>query len=127
MDNNLQVHEETLTPRELRMKECGLNAELAYKKLVEMHSAQTMTLDKFGGEHFSPDNPTQLRAAEMLLKMRGDIKPDETIGTKIVNVSGITTEAVTNLLSMLKAASDRMVSNKINGRQTGEIIDVETE
>jgi len=118
--------EKFLTSKELRMRDAGLTRESAYKKVLEMQSAQVMTLDKFGGEHFAPDNATQLRATEMVLKMTGDIKPDDGGNSHTTGVSGINEEAISGLLNMFKSALDRMEAMKSNGRQTGEIIDVET-
>src|ERR1700741_633590 len=115
---------EILSPKEQKMALVGLTREKAYKKLVDMHDAKVMTLDKFGGEHFAPDNPTQLRAAEMLLKMTGDIKPETLIDNRQVNLSGISTELVTGLLHMVKDVAEQLKLLRTNGQQTGEIIDV---
>lgn len=113
-----------MTPKEYRMEKAGLTREAAYKKTVEMMSAQVMTLDKFGGEHFAPDNPTQLRATEMVLKMRGDIRPDVQVDNRIVNISGITIDVVNGLTEMVRDVSDQLKALRTSGQQTGEIIDV---
>lgn len=118
---------EIFTSKELRMEDAGLTRESAYNKVLEMMNAQIMTLDKFGEEHYSPDNSTQLRATEMVLKMRGEIRPDTVIDNRVVNISGVTSESVTGLLNMVRSAADRIYSMKTNGRQTGEIIDVTAE
>lgn len=109
---------ETISPKELKMQVAGLTREKAYKKIVDMHDAQIMTLDKFGGEHFAADNSTQLRAAEMLLKMTGDIKPEGSTTITTNNIS-ITAEEFERIVAQYGAP-------KIL-RQSGEIIDVRSE
>ena len=116
---------ETLTPKETRMEKAGLTREMAYKKVVDMCSAQVMTLDKFGGEHLAEDNPTQLRAAEMILKMRGDIKPETVVDNRVVNITGIDTASVQGLLHMVKDVAQQLSALRESGRQTGEIIDIQ--
>jgi hypothetical protein len=115
---------ELLSPKEQKMASVGLTREKSYKKLVEMHDAQVMTLDKFGGEHFAPDNSTQLRAAEMMLKMTGDIRPETVVDNRVVNISGVSNQVVEGLLHMVKDVADQLRALKSSGQQTGEIIDV---
>ena len=115
---------EVMTIKEQKMALAGLTREKSYKKLVDMHDAQVMTLDKFGEEHFAPDNTTQLRAAEMLLKMTGDIRPETVIDNRTVNISGISNELGEGLLHMLKDVAGQLSALRVSGQQTGEIIDV---
>jgi len=117
---------EIISTKEQKMASVGLTREKAYSKLVEMHSAQTMTLDKFGGEHFAPDNSTQLRAAEMLLKMTGDIKPENYTENKIVNIS-ISNDKFDTMVKWVKDMTAQLASLKVSGQQTGEIIDVQAQ
>ena len=116
---------EQLTPKEQRMESAGLTRQKAYGKLVEMCEAQVMTLDKFGGEHVAPDNPTQLRAAEMILKMRGDIRPETVIDNRVVNIAGIPAEVTKGLIEMVADVKAQLEKLQNSGQQTGEIIDVE--
>ena len=122
MDNN---NIELVTTKEQKLEAAGLTRESAYIKIAKLQSAQVMTLDKFGGEHFADDNPTQLRATEMQLKMIGDIRPETVIDNRVVNISGISNDVVTGLLHMVKDVADQLRALKVDGRQTGEIIDVE--
>lgn len=115
---------ELFTPKEQRMEKAGATREAAYKVLVDGLTAETMTLDKFGGEHLAPDNPSRLRASEMILKMRGDIRPDTMVDNRTVNINGINNEAVESLLHMVKDVAEQLVSLRTSGRQTGEIIDI---
>jgi nicotinate-nucleotide pyrophosphorylase len=117
---------EILSPKEKKMVEAGLTREKSYRKIVDMMEAKTMVLDKFGGEHFSEDNPTQLRAAEMHLKMTGDIKPENFTENKVVNVN-ISSGAFDKMVEWVKDMRAQMVALKSSGQQTGEIIDVRAE
>jgi hypothetical protein len=120
-----QYPPEVLTPKELRMEKAGATREAAYKVLVEGLSAETMTLDKFGGEHVAPDNPSRLRASEMILKMRGDIRPETVVDNRTVNISGVSGEVTSQLLHMVKDVAMQLAALRTSGQQTGEIIDVE--
>ena len=122
---NNNMPEELMSPKELRMEKAGLTRETAYKKIVEMQSAQVMTLDKFGGEHFAPDNTTQLRATEMVLKMRGDIKPDNMVDARVYNTQvSITPSELEAFTGIVTSMRDEIRNLKGSGRQTGEVIDV---
>ncbi len=117
---------EVLSAKEKKMVEAGLTREKSYRKIVDMMEAKTMVLDKFGGEHYSEDNPTQLRAAEMHLKMTGDIKPENFTENKIVNIS-ISNDKFNTMVNWVKDMTAQLASLKVSGQQTGEIIDIVAE
>ena len=118
------VLDSNLTKKELAIEKSGARRELAYGKLVEMTSAKNVILDKFGGEHEVPDNPTQLRAAELILKVNNDLKEGGIlVENKTINVA-VSPEALKDMLHMVKDVADQLRGLRSNGRQTGEIIDV---
>lgn len=122
--DNCDNFTEILSPKDMRMEKAGATREVAYKKVVDMLSAKNMTVDKYGDEHFSEDNTTQLRASEMILKMRGEIRPDVVVDNRVVNISGIPKEILTGLIDMVRDVGDQLSSLRTSGQQTGEIIDV---
>ena len=115
---------EILTPKELRMEVAGATREAAYKALVDGLTSEVMVLDKFGGEHTAPDTNARLRASELILKMRGDIKPDNAIDNRTVSIN-ITNGDITELTGMIEDVRKQLASLGASGQQTGEIIDVE--
>ena len=116
---------EVISTKEKKMVDAGLTREKSYRKIVDMMDAKVMTLDKFGGEHLAEDNSTQLRAAEMHLKMTGDIRPETLVDNRTVNISGVSAELANGLLHMLKDVASQLTALRSSGQQTGEIIDVE--
>lgn len=116
---------EGLTKKEIAILESGATRERAYNKLVEMTDARNIVLDKFGEEHSVPDNPTQLRAAELILRVNNDLKEGVTIENKTVNISGVSEKMVGGLLDMVKDMTAQLKALKANGCQTGEILDAE--
>lgn len=116
--------EDNLSKKDIALKTAGATRELAYNKIVEMTKAQNMTLDKFGGEHFSEDNTTQLRASEMILKLNGDLKEnvvDNRVYNNTVNVSAAELKSFTEIVSAMR---DEIKNLRVSGRQTGEVIDL---
>lgn len=117
-------YEENISKKDMALKIAGATRELAYNKIVEMTKAQNMTLDKFGGEHFSEDNTTQLRASEMILKLNGDLKDnvvDNRVYNNTVNISSAELKVFTDIVAGMR---DEIKNLRVSGRQTGEIIDV---
>ncbi len=115
---------EKFSAKELRMERAGATRESAYKAVVDGLTAQSMTLDKFGEEHYSSDTSSRLRSAEIILKLRGDLKPDNLVENKTVNVN-ISTADLSPLLELVNDVREQLSRVKIEGHQTGEIIDVE--
>lgn len=115
---------EALSPKDQRMERAGATRELAYKTFVEGTSAMTMTLDKFGEEHYAPDHSTRIRAGEMIAKMRGDIKPETVVDNRVVNINGVSDDILKGLIGIVADVSQQLRDLKGSGKQTGEIIDV---
>ena len=120
----VKVETEVQTPKEKKMAVAGLTREASYRNLEELTRAEVMTLDKFGGEHLAADNPTRLRANEIILKMTGDISPEKVIDNRVINISGIPTDVVNSMLHMVKDVAMQLSALRTSGQQTGEIIDV---
>lgn len=111
----------------LAMQSAGATREAAYKAIVAGLTSKKMTIDKFGDEHFEEDTTNQLRSAEIISRMNGDLKPESVVDNRVVNISGVPTEAVTGLLHMVKDVADQLKALRGSGRQTGEIIDITLE
>lgn len=110
------IPKENLSRRELALNTAGATKKIAYTKVVEKLDAKSITVDKYGEEHISDDNPTQLRAAELILRLHNDIKPDGSV-TVVNNTVTISSDEFKRILE-----DDRKVRQV---GQTGEIIDVE--
>lgn len=115
---------EQFSAKDLRMEKSGATRELAYRTIVEACTAETMTLDKFGDEHFAPDHSTRVRAAEMIAKMRGDIRPEVVVDNRQVTVTGVPSDVVAALVELARDVASQLKALSTSGRQTGEIIDV---
>lgn len=121
------ITEDKLTKRELTLNKVGATKEAAYSKVVDMLGATSMTVDKFGDEHISPDNTAQLKASELILRLHGELKNDVVVDNRSVTVSmsGVTPDMVRGMIDMIKSVDFKLISLKDSGSQTGEIIDVE--
>jgi hypothetical protein len=62
----------------------------------------------------------------MLLKMTGDIKPENYTENKIVNIS-ISNDKFDTMVKWVKDMTAQLASLKVSGQQTGEIIDVQAQ
>lgn len=112
-----------LKDKNTAMAEAGATREAAYKAVVAGLTAKKMTVDKFGDEHFEEDTTNQLRAAEIISKLNGDIKTDITVDNRQVHVS-VGKADLAPLLEIVANVNAQLESLKRSGRQTGEIIDV---
>lgn len=119
------VETEPLTRKEVALVKAGATREVAYKSFVEALGAETMSLDKFGDEHFAPDHSTRIRAAEMISKLNGDLKAETVVDNRVVNISGVNAEALGGLVQMVSDVKLQLESLRESGRQTGEILDVQ--
>lgn len=119
------IVEGNVSKKEIALEKSGATRELAYNKIVAMTKAQNMTLDKFGGEHFSEDNATQLRASEMILRLNGDLKETLVDNRVYNNVVNITAAELAKFSEIIRGVHDEIRNLRNSGRQTGEIIDVE--
>lgn len=115
-----------VSKKELALSKAGATREIAYNTMVSALTAESMTVDKFGDEHMTPDHSSRLKAAELISRLNGDLKTETTIDNRTVNINGINAEAVTSLLHMVKDVAEQLASLRSSGRQTGEIIDVST-
>lgn len=120
-------NEEKLTKRDIALNKAGATRELAYKTYVEACSATIMKYDRDGdciGEY--PDHPTRTKAADSISRLNGDFKEGIVIDNKVVNITGVSTEVMNGLLHMVKDVADQLRLLRSSGKQTGEIIDVES-
>lgn len=97
------------------MTTAGATRAKSWVAVAQALEATKMTVDKFGEEHLEADHNTRLRAAEMIAKAVGDIKPDGGVANTTVNI-GISAEEFRNILEQSKKVMDV--------GQTGEVIDV---
>ena len=114
---------ENLSLKERRMELAGATREAAYKALVEGLKSEVMVLDKFGGEHLTPDTNARLRASELILKMRGDIRAENVVENKVINIT-IDQVRFDSMINWVKDMNFQLKELKTSGQQTGEIIDI---
>ncbi len=118
---------EILPKKEQALIKAGATREVSYKTMVAALDAESMTVDKFGSEHMTPDHSSRLKAAELISRLNGDLKTETVIDNRVVNISGVSTEVVEGLLHMVKDVADQLRALRDNGCQTGEIIDLSVE
>lgn len=121
--NELKV----IDTKEVAMQKAGATREESYKAIVRGLNSKKMTIDKFGEEHFEEDTTNQLRSAEIISRMNGDLKPDTVVDNRSVsiNMSNVSNEILQGMLDMVKDVKGQLASLRTSGHQTGEIIDVE--
>lgn len=117
----------SVNKKDIALTKAGATRDIAYKAMVEALGAETMVLDKFGGEHLTPDHSSRLKSAELISKLNGDLKTETTIDNRVVNISGVSTEVMTGLLHMVKDVAEQLSALRSSGRQTGEIFDINIE
>lgn len=105
----------TIDKKLVIMETAGATRKRSWEAVAEALSAMKMTVDKHGEEHMEEDHATRLRAAEIIARATGDIKPDGAITNNVVTI-GITAAEFRDLLNSAKQSKDV--------GQTGEIIDV---
>lgn len=108
--------------KEIALSRAGATREVAYKAIVEGLNSETMVLDKFGNEHYTPDTTSRLRAAEMISKLNGDLKNDGATTQVSINI-GATPDEIKALIDMADDVKRQVASLRTSGRQTGDIID----
>lgn len=108
------------------MAKSGATREAAYTALVRGLTAKKMTIDKYGDEHIEEDTANQIRSAEIISRMNGDMKADIAIDNRRVSINmvGINKEMLQGLITMATDVKKQLESLKSSGYQTGEIIDV---
>ena len=112
------------TNKEIALRAAGATREASYKTMVEGLQAESMTVDKFGDEHMTPDHSSRLKAAELISKLNGDLKDSPTVDNRVVNIS-IGSEGLEALVEMVRDVGEQLRVLRESGQQTGEIIDVE--
>ena len=117
---------ETTGKKELALIKAGATREISYKTMVAALEAESMTVDKFGDEHMTPDHSTRIRAAELISRLNGDLKDAPTVDNRTVNIN-VGNEAMDGLLHFVKDMAYQLKSLRTDGKQTGEIIDLQVE
>ncbi len=117
---------ENLSPKDLAMINAGATREASYKAIVSGLTCQKMTVDKFGEEHWEPDTTNQLRSAEIISRMNGDLKPDTLVDNRsvTVNTNGVSSAELREFMDMIGSVKQQLLGLKDSGSQTGEIIDI---
>lgn len=117
----------TTDKKESAMIAAGATREAAYGAVVRGLTAKKLILDKMGDEHYEEDTTNQLRSAEIISRMNGDLRPETVVDNRVVNISGVPNDVVSGLLHMVKDVADQLRSLRVSGRQTGEIIEITAE
>jgi hypothetical protein len=112
------------TKKDIALVKAGATREVAYNTMVAGLSARSMTVDKFGEEHWADDHTSRLRAAEMISKLNGDLKDVASFDNRSITIN-IGNEVMVDLLHMVKDVASQLVALRTSGQQTGEIIDVQ--
>lgn len=105
------------------MNKVGATRANSWHVVAKALWADKMTVDKNGEEHIEADHAIRLRAAELIARANGDIKPDGAISVTN-NTINIGNEGIKKLIDMANDVKEQIASLKGSGRQTGEIIDV---
>ena len=119
-DNGLIV-----SSKEKELVRAGATREVAYKKMVEALDAESMTVDKFGDEHMTPDHGVRLRAAELISKLNGDLKEVVVDNRTYNTLIQASTEEIKAFSDMVEDVQRQLANLRVNGKQTGDIIDGE--
>lgn len=120
------LNTEPQTKKDIALQKAGATREVAYKTMVEGLSATITKYDRDGdslGEQ--PDYSTRLKSAELISRLNGDLK-ENVVDNRVVNISGVSAEAMSGLLAMVADVKEQLLALRTSGRQTGEIIDIET-
>lgn len=112
-----------LTKKELALERAGATREVAYQTMVSGLTAESMTVDKFGDEHMTPDHSSRLKAAELISRLNGDLRTDVTVDNRVVNIS-LGSDGLVALTEMVRDVSAQLAALRASGQQTGEVIDV---
>ena len=121
---NTEVMTTPTGKKELALEKAGATREVAYNTMVSALSAESMTVDKFGDEHMTPDHGSRLKAAELISRLNGDLKTDVVVDSRVVTVTGVPASVLGDLLHMVKDVSVQLRALRGSGQQTGEVIDV---
>lgn len=112
----------TISRKETVMEKSGATREKSWIAVADGLGATKMIVDKFGDEHIEVDHSIRLRAAELIARAVGDIKPDGSITNNIALLPTISPDDMAALVAMVKAQGMRDRSIE----QTGEVIDVQS-
>ncbi len=104
------------------MVTAGATRERSWTAVAEALDATKMTVDKFGEEHVEDDHAIRLRAAELIARATGDIKPD---GSTVNNIS-ITPSVSKEEMARFVAEIKRLTAPSARFEQSGEIEDAVT-
>ena len=115
-----------LSKKEIKMNEAGASREEAYAALARGLKARKSIPLKDGSVIEEDDIPTQLKAAETIARMNGDIKPEVKVD-KVENVISIGGDGgdLRKLLEMVSDVNEQIRQLRGSGKQTGEIADVD--
>lgn len=105
------------------LTKAGATRERAYETMVKALDANIISVDKYGDEHSYPDTSNQLKAAEMIAKLHGDMKEGIVIDNRVTTVS-IGKDEFSILLSVARDVQAQIGALRESGQQTGEIIDL---
>lgn len=129
--NNIDIATQaSISKKDLALETAGITRKLTYTTLKE-HLTATITersMDENGDEIIRevPNYSVQEKAIEKILRITGDIKPDNSVTQTGVQINiGGKPEEVSILLEMLQGVKRELSELKTSGKQTGEIIDVE--
>lgn len=107
-----------------RLKDAGIDERRPFEMLAKLANSQKMTLDKYGKEHLEEDNGTQLKVAELVLKLTGQLerRVEEVKDLSVVHkMAPEDIDRLENIAAELKGLENRLKTDKI---QQGKIIEV---
>jgi len=125
----IPVSEQDILPtnnkKESALIKAGATREVAYKAMVEGLNAESMTVDKYGDEHMTPDHQARLKAAEMISRLHGDLKAEGGSNTTYNTVIQSSSEEMKVFSEMIKDVKEQLDGLVMSGRQTGDVLDAE--
>ena len=116
------IESEKSSKKEFSLQKAGATREVAYKAMVEALGAESMSLDKFGDEHMSPDHGARLRAAEMISKLHGDMKEVVVDNRTYNTMIQASPEEMGVFIEMVKDVQGQLERLTRSGHQTGEVV-----
>lgn len=73
---------EAIETKEVALEKSGLKRESYCLALVNALTSNKIIFDKFGRDHIEPDTPNRLKAAEIIAKLLGDLKPENIVDNR---------------------------------------------
>lgn len=105
----------------ITMNKAGATREKSWIAVANALDATKMTIDKYGEEHTEEDHAIRLRAAELIARATGDIKPDGAVTNNLTITPSVSKEEMIKFVNEIK----RLTAPSARFEQSGEIEDAQ--